>query len=179
MGTLQQHFLLGQLPANEDIRHSDTHESAPQRLRDLHVEFFPGVDGMLELERYARPPRYYVGKRLDEVLGKGWERLLGKPRQFVTLLVTDAVQGSSYELDYKHAQRLFDLTDQAALEIERTGRLPEVIESYLDLLEKYESEKRAGTDGSMTTRDSGLVVPGSGCNSLVIPDGGGGFVTEA
>ena len=174
MGTLQQHFLLGQLPADEGIRHSDTHESAPPRLRDLHAEYFPGIDGMLELERYARPPRFYVGKRLDELLGKGWERLLGKPRQFVTLLVTDAIQGSAVEINYRHAQRLFDLTDQAAYEIERTGRLPEIIESYLALLEKYQSDKEAG----LSERESGLVIPTSGADHLVSVEGGS-FITEA
>ena len=129
---------------------------------------------MQELERYARPPRFYVGKRLDELLGKGWERLLGKPRQFVTLLVTDAIQGSAVEINYRHAQRLFDLTDQAAYEIERTGRLPEIIESYLALLEKYQSDKEVG----LSQRASGLVIPTSSADQLVSVEGGS-FITEA
>ena len=159
MGTLQQHLMLGQLPVQEDLRHTDTHESAPPRLRELHAEYYPRVDGMLDLERYARPPRFYVGQRLDELLGKRWEKLLGKPRQFVTLLLTDAIQGPAMEMDYHYAQRLFDLTDRYAEEIERTGRLPEVIMSYLELLETYDQDKQAEAGGRVT--DSGLLVPGA------------------
>lgn len=164
MGTLQQHFLMGQIAPQENLLHRDTHDNAPARLRELHARHFRGVDGMLDLEFYARPPRYFVGKRLDELLGSRWEKLLGKPRQYVTLLVTDAVQGPAPEIDYRYARRLLDLTERAAAEIERRGGLlPEIIQTYLELLEQYEANE------TLTRTDSGLLIPGAGGAPIVVP----------
>ena len=139
---------MGLVAPQENLLHRDTHDNAPARLRDLHARNFRGVDGMLDLEFYARPPRYFVGKRLDELLGPRWEKLLGKPRQYVTLLLTDAVQGPSPEIDYRYARRLMDLTERAAEEIERRGGLlPEIIQTYLELLEQYEANETLTRDG--------------------------------
>lgn len=164
MGTLQQHFLTGLIAPQENLLHRDTHDNAPPRLRDLHARYFRGVDGMLDLEFYARPARYFVGKRLDELLGPRWEKQLGKPRQYVTLLITDAVQGPAPEIDYRYARRLLDLTERAAEEIERRGGLlPEIIETYLELLEKYEANE------TLTRTESGLLIPGAGSAPIVAP----------
>lgn len=155
---------MGLVAPQENLLHRDTHDNAPARLRDLHARNFRGVDGMLDLEFYARPPRYFVGKRLDELLGPRWEKLLGKPRQYVTLLLTDAVQGPSPEIDYRYARRLMDLTERAAEEIERRGGLlPEIIQTYLELLEQYEANE------TLTRTDSGLLIPGAGSAPILVP----------